>query len=87
MSWLEQFGVARIIRIEYEQMRKLLRELRDTPPAATPPTTMCRRCGCDTLSCRTWGCIPQGEPMSEDRLRGLGDATSAYTHYTDRMRG
>jgi len=86
MSWLEAFGVARIIRIEYEQMRKLLAELRGHP-VHLPASDLCRRCGCDLNSCRAWGCIPQDTPQTTASMTGRNDAASAITHYTDRMRG
>jgi hypothetical protein len=86
MSWLEPFGVARIVRLEYEQTRKQLAELRGHP-VHLPASDLCRRCGCDLNSCREYGCIDQGEPMTTASMTGRNDAASCITHVTDRMRG
>ena len=57
-----------------------------TPPQPPGRPAMCRRCGCDTPTCREWGCLPQGEPMTGESLAGRGDAYLYQTHYERGMR-
>ena len=39
-----------------------------TPPQPPGSPSICRRCGCDTTTCREGGCIEQPDPQTEDSL-------------------
>ena len=68
---------------EYEQARarhkRSWKQLRQAAPLGM--TMLCRRCGCDSRSCREWGCIPQPDIQTEGSMTGHRDAWSAETTY------
>ena len=81
MSWLTAWGVATVVRAEYQAVRRQLAALRGVKPDPTGTRELCPRCGCDTRSCAEWSCLPQGEPMTRESLAGHNDAYLYQTHY------
>jgi hypothetical protein len=81
MSWLDALFRAYQVHEQRAQQRRELHQ------PVTPSGGICRRCGCDTNTCRDEGCIDQGEPMDEKRLHGWGDADACRTNYENRRYG